>query len=152
VNLDHFTEKCPEGGNILSECLLNLMAGKIFETATNSYTEDGVLGQGGAGTVFRVRDADGQPFALKCLNASQSVKRRRFKNELWFCLQDQHPNIVRVVDSGVLLSGKDALPFYVMPIYDGTLRTLMQNRIARGNTSTQNEASRDDRPPKSGGQ
>jgi serine/threonine protein kinase len=105
------------------------MPKRIFETATNTYTEDTVLGQGGAGTVLRVLDADGQAFALKCLNASQSVKRRRFKNELWFCQQDQHPNIIRVVDSGVLLDRNAPFPFYVMPLFHGTLRTLMQNRL-----------------------
>jgi serine/threonine protein kinase len=105
------------------------MPKKIFETATNTYTEDALLGQGGAGTVFRVLDADGQPFALKCLNASQSVKRRRFKNELWFCQQEQHANIIRVVDSGVLLDRNLPSPFYVMPLFDGTLRTLTQNSL-----------------------
>jgi serine/threonine protein kinase len=100
-----------------------------FETATNTYALERLIGQGGAGRVFGVLDPDGRQYALKCLNAAESSKRRRFKNELWFCQQEQHPNIIRVLDSGVVLEAKEALPFYVMPLYDCTLRTLIQEGI-----------------------
>jgi tRNA A-37 threonylcarbamoyl transferase component Bud32 len=101
----------------------------LFETATNTYTTEKEIGQGGAGTVFRVLDGEGHPYALKRLNATSSLKRRRFKNELSFCQQEQHPNIIRVVDSGVVLGTKEPLPFYVMPVYDCTLRTLISEGI-----------------------
>jgi serine/threonine protein kinase len=103
-----------------------------FETATNTYTVEDTLGEGGAGVVYRVGDADGRPFALKCLRAAQSAKRRRFRNELWFCQQKQHPNIIEVVDSGVSLQGTVSVPFYVMPLFQRTLRTRMRDGIAYG--------------------
>src|SRR5947209_19277543 len=49
------------------------------------------------------------------------------RNELWFCQQKQHPNIIEVVDSGVDLGGEGPLPFYVMPLFECTLRTLIRN-------------------------
>jgi hypothetical protein len=35
------------------------MAKKAFETATDSYTEEQSIGDGGTGTVYRVRYSDG---------------------------------------------------------------------------------------------
>jgi serine/threonine protein kinase len=102
---------------------------KIIETATNTYALEEQLGQGGAGTVFSVLDSEGCRYALKLLSATTSLKRRRFKNELSFCQQEQHRNSIRVLDSGVVLGAKEALPFYVMPIYDCTLRTLIKEGI-----------------------
>ena len=102
----------------------------LFETATITYTAEKEIGQGGAGTVFRVLDGEGYPYALKRLNATTSLKRRRFKNELSFCQQEQHRNIIRVVDAGLVLGGpNEPLPFYVMPVYDCTLRTLINEGI-----------------------
>jgi len=96
---------------------------RIFDTATNTYTAVEPIGTGGAGIVYRVQDVDGQNFALKCLNAADSVKRKRFSNELFFCQKNHHENIVRVLDFG--FDGEKGQPFYVMPLYDGTLRKRM---------------------------
>ena len=100
--------------------------GAVFETATNAYTGKDIIGNGGAGTVFLVSDAEGQEFALKCLRTTDSRKRQRFAKELSFCQQSHHKNIIRVLDHGVFKDGKEALPFYVMPLYHGALRALMQ--------------------------
>jgi len=105
------------------------MAKMLFETATNTYTSDKVIGQGGAGTVFSVLDPEGGRYALKRLNPASSLKRRRFKNELSFCQQEQHPNVIRVLDSGVVFEAKETLPFYVMPFYDCTLRTVIKEGV-----------------------
>jgi serine/threonine protein kinase len=103
---------------------------KVFDTATNTYTENRETGQGGAGIVYLVTDSEGNEFALKCLREASTAKRRRFKNELSFCQQDVHPNIVRVLDSGAFTDGERKLPFYVMRRYPNTLRTLINARIA----------------------
>jgi serine/threonine protein kinase len=108
------------------------MAKKLFETATNTYSAEDEIGQGGAGIVYRVHDDEGHRFALKCLVATASLTRRRFRNELSFCQQKQHRNIVQVVDSGVVRSGQEARPFYVMQVYDCTLRTLINSSIQHG--------------------
>jgi serine/threonine protein kinase len=83
---------------------------KVFETATNAYTAQSVIGNGGAGTVHLVTDVNGLQFALKCLREADSEKRQRFRNELFFCQQDVHENIVRVLDSGIIAEGSQRLP------------------------------------------
>lgn len=100
---------------------------KAFETTFGSYVADEVLGEGGAGRVYRVRDESGSPFALKLLHGHgiTSDKRRRFKNEIGFLQSNQHKNLVRVVDHGVLSGNGDSSPFYVMELYDESLRALM---------------------------
>src|SRR5664280_2199769 len=75
------------------------MANRVFETATNTYVTKGSIGDGGCGTVYQVTDTDGETFALKLL------------------------------DEGVWLDGAKRLPFYVMPLYDSTLRKLMDTGI-----------------------
>ena len=102
---------------------------EIFETAPNLYTFVASIGNGGAGDVYRVRDVDGQEFALKLLRSSDSGKRKRFRNELVFCQQPQHSNIIRVIDSGVKLGPQAHLPFYVMEMFPDTLRKLMVRKL-----------------------
>ena len=57
----------------------------------------------------------------------QSARRDRFSNELWFCAQNDHPNIVKVTDWGLSAFGGE--PFYVMPLLDGSLRDLIKKGI-----------------------
>jgi serine/threonine protein kinase len=104
----------------------------IFETATNTYTSTGSLGDGGCGTVLRVTDVDGEVFALKLLRDTNTNKRKRFKNELAFCRRNQHERIIKVFDDGVFLDGTKRLPFYVMPLFESTLRAYMQSGIEQG--------------------
>ena len=114
---------------LLGRRRLKGMAKTVFETATNTYTAEGSIGDGGCGTVYRVTDSDGETFALKLLRATSSAKRKRFKNELGFCRKNQHERIIRVLDEGILVDGSKRLPFYVMPLYETTLRILMNARL-----------------------
>lgn len=93
---------------------------KKFESATNTYTIAGTIGDGGSGVVYRVSDAGGETFALKLLHNADSKKRRRFKNELAFCRRNVHNRIVTALDEGI--TQVDRLPFYVMKLYHSTLR------------------------------
>jgi hypothetical protein len=107
------------------------MAKMVFETATNTYTPNGSVGDGGCGTVFQVTDVDGDTFALKLLRDTNTNKRKRFQNELAFCRRNLHERIIRVVDEGVYSDGAKHLPFYVMPLFASTLRRFMQAGIAQ---------------------
>ncbi|PTR04315.1 serine/threonine protein kinase [Paraburkholderia sp. GV068] len=103
-----------------------------FETTFSRYVAERILGEGGAGRVYLVRDESGAPFALKLL-LGQGVttdKRRRFKNEIGFLQSTRHDNLVRVTDHGVQVDGAVSTPFYVMEMYDESLRGLMQRGIA----------------------
>ena len=105
------------------------MANRVFEAATNTYVTKGSIGDGRCGTVYQVTETDGETFALKLLREASSIKRKRFKNELAFCRRNKHERIVSVLDEGVWLDGAKRLPFYVMPLYDSTLRKLMDTGI-----------------------
>jgi serine/threonine protein kinase len=103
-----------------------------FDTAFETYSVTGVLGEGGAGRVFLVRDGSGSEYALKCLFPARvtTEKKKRFRNEVTFCEKVKHLNIIRVVDAGVVLWDSIKCPFYVMPCYEMTLRGLLEEGIA----------------------
>lgn len=89
-----------------------------YETAFGNYTLDRIIGEGGAGRVYGGVDANGTGIALKMLTHTSSDKRKRFKNEIGFLMRNRHPRIVTVSDYGLA----DGAPFYVMPLYSGSLR------------------------------
>ena len=63
------------------------------------YDLEGVLGQGGFAWVFRGRELDGTPVAVKVLKpryAGDPQFERRFRNEAEMAAQLQHPNIIRI--------------------------------------------------------
>jgi serine/threonine protein kinase len=105
---------------------------QAFETPFDVYTEVGLLGEGGAGRVYEVRNDKNQTFALKCLSPDRitAERRKRFKNEIGFCQRTIHRNIVRVLDTGILKLKGVMCPFYVMPKCKGTLRSLIASTPA----------------------
>jgi tetratricopeptide (TPR) repeat protein len=96
------------------------------------YTIEGELGRGGMATVWRARDLRHERFvAIKVLHPelAGAIGIDRFIREVRLTARLQHPNIVPILDSGVL-SGADgtSLPWYAMPYLEGeSLRT----RLAR---------------------
>lgn len=107
-----------------------MSAGTMFETAFNAYKVRRQLGQGGAGIVYEVEDEESNRFALKSLNLGstrQNVK--RFANELGFCQKNDHPHVVKVLDSGFSIKDGQRSPFYVMDLYPSTLRKIMDEGI-----------------------
>lgn len=104
--------------------------GSEYRTVFHVYQpEKKPVGEGGNGTVYKVRRDDNQPFAMKLLTKVdlQSSRRNRFSNELWFCAQSDHPNIVKVSDWGLSAHGGE--PFYVMQLLDCSLRKLIDDGI-----------------------
>jgi len=113
--------------------LIMVKSGKnlLFETPFDSYTKVRVIGSGGSGRVFQVKNSDGKSYALKSLSPEYvtTQKRKRFKNELNFCSMNRHPNIITVIDTGYVILNDTKCPFYVMPLYKDTLRELMKRKI-----------------------
>jgi serine/threonine protein kinase len=100
-----------------------------FRTALNEYEKVRMLGEGGSGIVYQVRDVEGREYALKLLRKELlgGNKQRRFQRELSFCKGVSHPNVIAVLDYG--LFGTQDIPFFVMPLYESTLRRTMQGPI-----------------------
>jgi serine/threonine protein kinase len=98
-----------------------------FQTAFNSYSVRKLIGEGGSGRVYETTDSNGAVVAIKTLDPSHLTgdKVRRFKNETHFCLRSPHKNIITVLEYGSRSVGGKQCPFYVMPLYPETLRTLI---------------------------
>jgi serine/threonine protein kinase len=104
----------------------------IFETTFSQYTSSGqIIGEGGSARVFKASDESGNLYAVKRLDPRKatSEKRKRFKNELNFCSKNQHSNMITVIDNGIHIEKGDKFPFYVMDLYECSLRTLMDKGI-----------------------
>jgi serine/threonine protein kinase len=101
----------------------------ILDTTFNAYTLGPILGQGGAGQVFEASDQSGSTWAIKILDPrrANNERRKRFKNEIVFSERTRHPNIVPVVDHGVVRSADGIAPFYVMPHYTSSLRPVLRS-------------------------
>jgi serine/threonine protein kinase len=87
-------------------------------TQLGGYVLAGVLGSGASGTVYRARDAEGLPVALKLLHpsvAADPAARRRLAREVRAQRAIRSPFVARVVD--VELDGADV--FIVTELVDG---------------------------------
>lgn len=100
-------------------------------TAFSEYTIDRQISQGGNGTVFLAHDKNNEKFALKAIdrNKASTEKLKRFKNEIVFCENSDDPNVIKVLDHGTYTSEGENLVFYLMPVYDKTLRNIMTDGI-----------------------
>lgn len=103
----------------------------IFQTAFETYTATEIIGQGGSGYVYKCHDANGNLFAAKLLNPQNvtAERQKRFKNEVLFCQRIEHPNVLKILDDGPYLQGEKSVPFYIMQLYDSSLRELLKKGI-----------------------
>ncbi|MFC2018683.1 serine/threonine-protein kinase [Chloroflexota bacterium] len=103
----------------------------IFTTTFATYTATAIIGEGGSGRIYKVADDSGESFAIKLLEPSRITKEKvkRFKNELSFCQKNRHQHILSVSDHGVIVNEKQSSPFYVMPLFDGSLRDILASGI-----------------------
>jgi len=102
-------------------------------TAFEEYIIQTQVGQGGNGTVFEAIDSSKNTVAIKLIdrNITSKDKLKRFKNEIGFCQNNTHPNIVKVLDYGAYLADSKDIIFYVMPYFSKTLRTKIKEGIER---------------------
>ena len=102
------------------------LVGTVVESR---YEVQDVLGEGGMGTVYRVRHTKlGRGFALKALRrdiASDKELCARFIQEARAAASVAHPNVVQITDFGTLPSGQ---PYFVMELLEGVpLSWLIRN-------------------------
>ncbi|XP_062013386.1 cysteine-rich receptor-like protein kinase 44 [Rosa rugosa] len=84
-----------------------------FETirdATDDFSDENKLGQGGFGAVYKGRLANGQDIAVKRLSKNSEQGDQEFKNEVTLVAQLQHRNLVRL--RGFCLKMKERILIY----------------------------------------
>jgi serine/threonine protein kinase len=110
-----------------------LTTASLFETSSNSYKQKGIVGEGATGRVYKVEDQDKNTYALKVVDPQKlNVERRkRLRNEINFCRIERHKNVIVIIDEGHYFDGQDKHPFYVMPLYDTTLRNLLNSSLTQ---------------------
>lgn len=88
-----------------------------------------LIGRGGMGSVYRVEDIDmGTPYAIKVLSKEQTndANWRRFEIEARATNRLDHPNLIKVHNSGLLPDGQ---PFFIMDLVAGeTLAEVLAKR------------------------
>jgi len=100
------------------------MRERLDAALADHYTVERELGRGGMATVWLARDLrHDRPVALKVLHAelAGAIGVDRFVREVRLTANLQHPNIVPVLDSGILpaTDGGPPLPWYAMPYIAG---------------------------------
>lgn len=84
-----------------------------FETirlATDSFSDENKLGQGGFGAVYKGTLEGGQEIAVKRLATESAQGDTEFKNEVMVVAKLQHPNLVKLI--GFCLEGQEKLLVY----------------------------------------
>ncbi|KAL9384074.1 hypothetical protein Peur_024397 [Populus x canadensis] len=81
-----------------------------IKLATNDFSDDNKLGQGGFGAVYKGILADGQAIAVKRLSSNSGQGEVEFKNEVRLLAKLDHRNLVRLL--GFCLEGTEKLLIY----------------------------------------
>ncbi|KAL9670180.1 hypothetical protein QQ045_007731 [Rhodiola kirilowii] len=81
-----------------------------IKSATNNFSDDNKLGQGGFGSVYKGKLADGVEIAVKRLANGSGQGDIEFKNEVVLLAELQHKNLVRLL--GFCLEGSERLLIY----------------------------------------
>ncbi|KAK1347086.1 wall-associated receptor kinase-like 10 [Heracleum sosnowskyi] len=74
-----------------------LFTSKALEMATDRYSKDGILGQGGQGTVYKGMLTDGRIVAVKKSKIEDESKKEQFINEVVLLSKINHRNIVKLL-------------------------------------------------------
>ncbi|XP_054791080.1 cysteine-rich receptor-like protein kinase 44 [Prosopis cineraria] len=83
---------------------------ETIEAATDNFSDENKLGQGGFGHVYKGRLSNGQDIAVKRLSTNSGQGHIEFKNEVLLMAQLQHGNLVRLV--GFCLTQNERLLIY----------------------------------------
>ncbi|KAM3264037.1 hypothetical protein P3L10_001031 [Capsicum annuum] len=76
---------------------LKIFSFGFISTATNNFSSENKLGQGGFGPVYKGKFPDGREVAVKRLSRTSVQGLVEFKNELILIAKVQHTNLVRVI-------------------------------------------------------
>ncbi|KAL2331508.1 hypothetical protein Fmac_019089 [Flemingia macrophylla] len=117
-----------------------------ISSATNNFSSDNKLGQGGFGSVYKGTLNDGREIAVKRLSENSRQGLQEFKNEVMHIAKLQHRNLVRLLGC-CIQAGERLLVYEFMPnksldsfifdekksmLLDWPRRLVIINGIARG--------------------
>ncbi|KAL5972813.1 hypothetical protein ACLOJK_039619 [Asimina triloba] len=83
---------------------------ETIKAATNNFSEENKLGEGGFGAVYKGRLSNGQEIAAKRLSSNSGQGVQEFKNEVSLIAKLQHRNLVRLL--GCCVGGQEKLLIY----------------------------------------
>lgn len=105
------SKKNPEVGEDEMENIESLQYNfDTIKAATNNFSDENKLGQGGFGAVYKGRLDNGQEIAVKRLSMASNQGDQEFKNEVQLVARLQHRNLARL--QGFCLEGKEKLLIY----------------------------------------
>ena len=122
------TKQAGSTGPVTSDAYLELEPGSVL---LEKYKVINLLGRGGMGSVYRVEHLHLQKqYALKFLHKHQAndAAWRRFETEARAANKLDHPNLVKVHDSGLL---EDGQPYFIMDLVEGESLSEMLKNIGR---------------------
>uniref|UniRef100_F6HTL4 non-specific serine/threonine protein kinase n=2 Tax=Vitis vinifera TaxID=29760 RepID=F6HTL4_VITVI len=108
-NYDYPSENL-HGDTLAKSKDLPLIGLELIHKATQHFSEENKLGQGGLGPVYRGTLADGREIAVKRLSRTSGQGLEEFKNEVTLIARLQHRNLVRLL--GCCLEGNESLLIY----------------------------------------
>ncbi|CAK8530427.1 unnamed protein product [Lathyrus sativus] len=97
-------------GNQLSKTELPFYNFSCMSAATNNFSEQNKLGQGGFGPVYKGKLPSGEEIAVKRLSRRSGQGLEEFKNEMMLIAKLQHRNLVRLM--GCSIEGDEKLLVY----------------------------------------
>ncbi|KAJ1434825.1 S-locus glycoprotein domain [Sesbania bispinosa] len=97
-------------GNQLSGPELPFFNFSCMSIATNNFSEENKLGQGGFGPVYKGKLPSGEEIAVKRLSRRSGQGLEEFKNEMMLIAKLQHRNLVRLM--GCSIQGEEKLLVY----------------------------------------
>ncbi|KAK4389158.1 G-type lectin S-receptor-like serine/threonine-protein kinase [Sesamum angolense] len=111
LTLDGYTETYDlERGGANNHHDLRLFTYASIQSATNNFSSDYKLGQGGFGPVYKGKTPEGQDIAVKLLSRQSGQGLLEFKTELILISKLQHVNLVKLL--GFCVQGDDKMIIY----------------------------------------
>ncbi|XP_059665743.1 G-type lectin S-receptor-like serine/threonine-protein kinase B120 [Cornus florida] len=106
----HYDIENLEGENGVNSQELPLIQLDIIQAATQQFSEENKLGEGGFGPVYKGTLEDGKEIAVKRLSRTSGQGLQEFKNEVILIAKLQHRNLVRLL--GCCLDRNELLLIY----------------------------------------